>query len=533
MKFTKQKDNFQMNFKSLLFSITICVFLIASSLSAKTDKNFFYKKYRYSLSLYKKLKTKRVRNKRKFSTKVIQNFYFIYNSSNNKKLKAKSLFLIGRTYYYLAKYYQSEVFTDLSIGSFYRLGKEFRHSTLVDDAKYYSAELFYYYKNLPSLAVEQLNEILRYYPKGDFRKRAKKFLHIIRKKHPALFKKNKKALFVIPKNYSTLKRIRTFGLKNFSRIAIDLKGKPKFIIKRNSTDRTVTIKLFKTVKGKNFKIISLNSNSIDEKLTVSTNKKYILITFNSWKIKSLHYFTLKNPDRLVVDIEETQTGTFLVPHETISTIILDAGHGGKDPGARYYGLNEKDVVLKIAKYTKYYLQKTLNARKYRILLTRDSDVFLPLEDRASFANDNNADLFISIHCNATPDRRVYGLETYYLDIDKNNPFIKKVNGEVNTILEDLIRNSKLEESIELAKYIQKTMINNLKRRYTHIHNLGIKEAPFYVLFGTRMPSVLVETSFISNKRENRRLRNKYYIKLLSKSIAQGIASYIRSQKFVR
>jgi len=520
-------------FTSIIIVLILTVTLSFSSFARKSS-NYFVKKYYYSVSLYKKLKTKKVKNKRRFSTKVIQNFYYIYNSSSSRKLKAKSLFLIGRTYYFLAEYYQSEVFTDLSIGSFYRLTKEFRKSSLCDDAKYFSAKLFYYYKNLPTLAVEQLNDILTKYPRGDYRKRAKRFLLLIKKKNPSIFKKKKKRKHIsIPKNYAVINKIRTFGLKNFSRIVLDLKGKPKFKISKNSLQRTVTIKIFKAVTGKNFKIVSLNNNSVDEKLTIRKKKNYILITFNSWKIKSLNYFTLTNPQRIVIDIEENKAGRFLVPHETISTIIIDPGHGGKDPGARYFGLNEKDVALKISKYVKYYLQKILKSGKYNILITRDSDIFLSLEDRATFANENNADLFVSIHCNASPDHRIYGLETYYLDIDKHNPFIKKVNGEVNTILEDLIRNSKLEESIELATYIQKSMIYNLRRRYSHIHNLGIKEAPFYVLFGTRMPSVLVETSFISNRRENRRLRNNSYIKLLAKSIAKGIASYIKSQRFVR
>ena len=522
-----------MKFKFIIFSITIFVFVSFILSFARTNTNFFNGKYAYTVSLYKKLKTKRVKNKRKFSTKIIQNFYYIYNSSPNKKLKAKSLFLIGRTYYYLATYYQSEVFTDLAIGSFYRLCKEFGRSSLCDDAKYFSAKLFYYYKNLPSLAVEQLNDIFKKYPRGDYYKNARKFFNLIRKKHPAIFRKKARKKIFIPKNYTIIKKIRTFGLKNFSRIVVDLTGKPIFKVKKNSISRTVTIKLFKTVKGKNFKIVPLNQNSIDEKLTVVNKKKYILITFNSWRIKSLNYFMLNNPSRLVIDIEENKAGIFLKPHENISTIIIDAGHGGKDPGARYFGLSEKNVALKIAKYVKYYLVNLLKSKKYNILLTRDSDIFLSLEDRATFANENNADIFVSIHCNASPDHRIYGLETYYLDIDKHNPFIKKVNGEANTILEDLIRNSKLEESIELATFIQNSMVKNLRKRFRHIHNLGIKEAPFYVLFGTRMPSVLVETSFISNRRENKRLRNEYYIRLVSKSIAKGIKAYIKAQKFVR
>jgi N-acetylmuramoyl-L-alanine amidase len=156
-----------------------------------------------------------------------------------------------------------------------------------------------------------------------------------------------------------------------------------------------------------------------------------------------------------------------------------------------------------------------------------------LEERAEFANEHNADLFISIHCNACPNHRLHGVETYSLDVNTNNPFISKTSGDVNVILEDLIRAAKLDESKELANYVQKSIIRNLKRRYRYINDLGIKEAAFYVLFGTRMPSILVETSFISNPRENRRLRNRNYRRLIAYSISKGIINYIKNQKFVK
>ncbi len=534
----------------ILFLSILLVFTFLNSIFA-FSKRTINKKFQYSVSLYKKLKTKKIRNKRKFSTKVIRNFFYLYKISKDKKTQAKSLFLVGKTYLYLAQYYQTEIFADLAISIFYRLNKEFPKSSLCDDSKYYAAVIYYDYKNNPNLAVEELKNALKVYPRGDYAKKNRLFLYRIYKRHPELkgykkkkkksvtshIKKKKRKFFpsIIKAKY-TLNKVRCLGFKNFSRVVFDFKKLPDFNVSKGRNYVKVTFK--STKKSKNFKIVSLNKNNLRKSLTFTQTKNSLNVKLKISNLRTLNYYTLKNPNRLVIDVERgtyKRSKKFIKPHDTIKTIIIDPGHGGHDPGAMYYGLKEKNVVLKIAKYVKYYLSKKLSRKKYTILLTRETDKFLSLEQRAIFANNHNADLFISIHCNAARDRNLHGFETYYLKSALNERYLRKRRNfkKIDYFLEEMVRTAKDVESQELASFVQTDIIRNLRKKYGIIEDLGIKEAPFYVLLGTRMPSILVENSFISNRMENKRLRSRRYLKLVANSIASGIVRYIKSQSFVK
>jgi N-acetylmuramoyl-L-alanine amidase len=219
----------------------------------------------------------------------------------------------------------------------------------------------------------------------------------------------------------------------------------------------------------------------------------------------------------------------------VHRIVIDAGHGGRDGGAPGYlkGVKEKDVVLGIARRLARKIRKELGCE---VLMTRDSDRFLTLEERTAIANTQNADLFISIHCNANKDSRVYGIETYYLNLAtdddailvaaRENATSRKTISDLQNILNDLMQNSKINESSRLAAYVQKSMYGQLKKNYSHISNKGVKQAPFYVLLGAQMPSILVETSFISNKRECQRLVSDDYQEALCSAIVAGVRGYI-------
>ena len=221
----------------------------------------------------------------------------------------------------------------------------------------------------------------------------------------------------------------------------------------------------------------------------------------------------------------------------VSRIVIDPGHGGQDYGAPGYlkGVHEKDVVLQIARRLARKIREEL---KYSVYLTRNSDTFLTLEERTAIANTKNADLFISIHTNSHKDRRAYGIETYFLNLATDEDAIRvaamenatstKNISDLHTILSDLMQNAKINESSRLANYVQGSMVRHLKnKRYTRIKDKGVKQAPFYVLLGAQMPAVLVETSFISNPRECKRLTNPRYQERLCEAIVKGIRTYIR------
>jgi N-acetylmuramoyl-L-alanine amidase len=177
--------------------------------------------------------------------------------------------------------------------------------------------------------------------------------------------------------------------------------------------------------------------------------------------------------------------------------------------------------------------------KSEVYLTRNSDKFLTLEERTAIANTKNADLFISIHTNSHKNRRAHGIETYFLNLATDDEAIRvaaienatstKNISDLQTILSDLMQNAKINESSRLAGYVQSSMVRHLKKkRYTRIKDKGVKQAPFYVLLGAQMPAILVETSFISNPRECKRLVTPRYQERLCEAIINGIRSYIKA-----
>ena len=221
-------------------------------------------------------------------------------------------------------------------------------------------------------------------------------------------------------------------------------------------------------------------------------------------------------------------------------IVVDAGHGGKDPGAiGPSGLQEKDVTLSLAKKVAARLRETLGCD---VVLTRDRDVFLPLEERTAIANKVGADLFISVHANAAPNRQAYGIETYYLNFSKNDKAaavaarengtsLKEVS-DLEQILFDLMANSKINESSRLAAEIQKALVQRLDDDYSEVRDLGVRQGPFYVLLGASMPSVLVEAAFISHPREEKRLSSRKYQEQTAEAIADAVKSYARAHRLI-
>jgi N-acetylmuramoyl-L-alanine amidase len=215
---------------------------------------------------------------------------------------------------------------------------------------------------------------------------------------------------------------------------------------------------------------------------------------------------------------------------SVRTIMVDAGHGGKDPGARGFGLQEKDVNLRMA----LILGKALKAKGFRVLYTRTTDDFLPLEERTSMANAKKADLFLSVHCNALSDASMHGFETYSLNLAKTpdavrvaareNSVSDKNISDLQMILTDLMLTSKIKESVALARGVHKSGLGALRSRWNVADN-GTREAPFYVLMGAKMPAVLMEIGYITNKTEAARLAGDAYLKALAGGIAEGIVAY--------
>jgi len=222
----------------------------------------------------------------------------------------------------------------------------------------------------------------------------------------------------------------------------------------------------------------------------------------------------------------------------IRRIVVDPGHGGHDPGAvGATGLQEKDVVLAIGLRLREMLIEELGVD---VVMTRSNDIFIPLEERTAIANKVNADLFLSVHANAAPNRQATGIETYYLNLAKTEKVAQlaaKENGTslekvsiLQAILFDLMANYKLNDSAHLADEVQKSLHKKIKNRHADVKNLGVKQGPFYVLVGATMPSILVETAFLSNVVEESRMREPIYLEMTAEGIVDGVRSYIGSLK---
>ena len=268
--------------------------------------------------------------------------------------------------------------------------------------------------------------------------------------------------------------------------------------------------------------------------------------------QDLTIFSLDDPPRLIVDVgvrearQEARATTQqraeaeLAERRPIRRIIVDAGHGGHDSGAvGPTRVREKDVTLAMAKR----LARRLQEKGFEVVLTRPDDRYVALEERTAIANARHGDLFLSIHANAHPHRDRSGVETYVLNVaddryaarlaarengalsDKATGVDEAMGDDVRRILTDLNAQSSSEASRRLAQVVQREMCAGIRGRVGEVRDLGVKSALFYVLLGARMPAVLLETSFISNRSEEKRLRSSRFQEEIASSVARAVVEF--------
>lgn len=216
-------------------------------------------------------------------------------------------------------------------------------------------------------------------------------------------------------------------------------------------------------------------------------------------------------------------------------VVIDPGHGGKDPGGMGNDLKEKDIVLSVAKMVGEILKK----RGYNIYYTRTTDKFINLKSRTAFANKKNADMFISIHANAAPNKsafnRMSGVETFFLSPARsersknvaaleNKGDIEDMNHFSQQTFLNFLNREKIIASNKLAIDIQKYVLSSMKKSYT-VKDGGVREAPFWVLVGAQMPAILIELGYITHKTEGKNLGKTAYQKKLAEGIANGVDAY--------
>ncbi len=366
-------------------------------------------------------------------------------------------------------------------------------------------------------------------------------------------------------SHTLIQGLRHWSNPSYTRIVIDANRETSYQHRLLNQDPSINkpkrlyVDLDQSRLGEDFeKVVPINDDLLSNVRAGQYTSESVRVVVDIKSFKTYKIFSLRNPFRIVIDVWGIATASSPPAATTkdiyqdtakispsalakqlalgVSNIVIDPGHGGRDYGAPgyYKGVHEKKIALELAKKL---AQKIRTELACNVFLTRETDKYLTLEERTAIANTKNADLFISIHTNSAKDRRAFGLETYFLNLATDNEAIRvaafenatseKNISDLQTILTDLMQNAKINESSRLAAHVQSELSQHLKKSYSKIKSKGIKQAPFYVLLGAQMPAILIETSFISNPRECKRLSDSHYQTKLCEGIVNGIREYIK------
>ncbi len=348
--------------------------------------------------------------------------------------------------------------------------------------------------------------------------------------------------------HSVLNGIRYWKDPNYTRIVIDLSGPATYHNKYLRNPDRLFIDIRNTTIGKGINPIQIGDGVVTQVRAGQHDKGTVRVVIDFSAKAEYKILPLTSPDRLVIDIyreaaapESENSGKTEKDKDDdkrviiSQTIVIDPGHGGKDPGAMgKSGLKEKDIVLDVGLRLRKLVKDRLGVN---VIMTRETDVFIPLEERTAIANTKGADLFVSVHANSSRRSGARGVETYLLGkatdrnamatAERENSASEKSLNALQLILTDLMNTAKKEESLRLAHYVQENMIGHLESRYK-VTDLGVKQAPFYVLVNARMPSILAEISFISNPEEERLLSDGDHRQEIAEAILKGIRKYIQA-----
>lgn len=353
-----------------------------------------------------------------------------------------------------------------------------------------------------------------------------------------------------------LSALHFMSSQTYTRVTMDLSKEARFETHRLKEDASKRLppRIYIDIFGAQLALDSKEPIKVEDGLlrqvrVAQFSQDVVRVVLDMTTLHSHNVFFLPDPYRLVIDIQgqnappappslsKAKAAAPLPkaakPAGGIRKIVLDPGHGGRDPGAiGFGGIAEKDVVLSVARKLARKLQREMGIE---VVLTRKDDSFVRLEDRTAMANAEDADLFVSLHMNASPNSDARGLETYYLDNTNDEASIRlaaRENGtarnkvsDLQFILSDMTQNMKLEDSITLAHRLQGSLVASMAREMADVRDLGVKKALFYVLVGARMPSVLVEMFFITNRSEGRAMTQERYQDAVVDSLYEGIQKY--------
>ena len=358
---------------------------------------------------------------------------------------------------------------------------------------------------------------------------------------------------------TTIQNFRTASSPGMTRLVLDLDAKARPSKHPLLRAEGVTIEIPNAILSSSAKT-KLAAGRIAKPFVITqSSERSVEVSLPAGSFQSYKLLTLANPYRLVIDVvrpgeplsappvESTPSVELPLPTppqpiqpraKSFTTIVIDPGHGGRDPGARgQRGTEEKDITLKVALKLRDLLRRQPGIR---VLMTREKDQFVELEDRAKFANGQEADLFVSIHVNSHPQRSIKGIEIYHFGEAKDQRALEVAARENGTplsstgvgweyLVADLLTAKKIEASLELAWTAKEAMVTNLNGHYALVDH-GVKTAPFYVLRFTSMPSILAEIAYISNSAEEELLRTNHFSTRVAEALMDGINTFLSSSK---
>ncbi|MFZ5774094.1 MAG: N-acetylmuramoyl-L-alanine amidase [Thermodesulfobacteriota bacterium] len=583
----------------LFLALALLLCTPARSLAAPAD---IARQYSKAKEYYQELLTTDRGKKRENWLTCVTAFRSIYKAAPKHDLAPNCLFMLGRLYQEMHDRDGKAVDLGEAIAYYEDVANLFPKNSLADDALLNAGILHEEKRQDSERAIKAYTRLVSAHPKGDMAAAAGERLRRMKQgshatapeEHkpaparetapsrteeaasPPPPKENREGGASLPTpptskgGKATVLPIRHWSNKRYTRVSMELSQPTTFthrvLVQDEAHPRRIYIDLHNSRLAPGTKsTIPVGDGLLSQVRNAQFDPNTVRVVLDTQSnIEDYKVFTLSDPYRVVIDVtgngqareEEGKTNKQTAasapsreegaasppaaarrPEPVRRKIIIDPGHGGKDPGAiSPGGLMEKEIVLDVG----LRLAKKLREQGCEVVLTRDRDVFIPLEERTAIANAKEGDLFVSVHVNAAPNREARGIETFVLDLATNKDAMRVAAMEnassaqqvsdLQAILLDLMYNSKVNESLKLAGLVQDEMVSGLGRRFSEVNNLGVKKAPFVVLIGAQMPAILTEIAFMSNPDEEKRLKNDKYLAGVADHIAAGVSQYIEGMK---
>ncbi len=576
----------------LLWILLLLLFTTTVWAGPDPDQDDITRQYGQAKAYYQDLTASDKGNDRNSLLTSVTAFRSIYKAAPDHQVAPKALYMLGKIYQTMYKQSGKAKDLDQAIASYEELSSHYAGNALADDAFFILGTIYLTDKKDPGKAARAYTKIIAIYPEGDMAAAAQEQLlqikHTTTTPSPIADKDAPGEKCISPQpaasepqhqehtapktGLATVLPIHHWSNNRYTRLVVETSAPVTFkhqtLTGNEASPRRIYIDLENCrLSPDTISTIPIEDGLLRRVRNAQFDPKTVRVVLDTQSnISNYKVFTLADPFRVVIDVmssdaspEKTEKrgskekiadkgkkGRLATKTEPpslarqlglgIKKIVIDPGHGGKDPGTcSPSGLKEKDIVLDVALRVAKILREKLGCE---VILTRDRDVFIPLEERTAIANAKEADLFLSIHVNAAPNHEARGIETYVLDLASNKDAMRlaamenatsaKQISDLQSILLDLMQNSKINESLKLAGLVQEEMVSGLNKKFSTVSNLGVKKAPFVVLIGAQMPAILTEIAFLSNPEEEKRLKDETYLAGVANHISGGVSQYVAS-----